>query len=76
MFNLKDSVKERVAERMDAVSDADIERHSKVVDFRDSIRKSLQQGNAGDMMMLCHSVPFIFALGGGLGFSQFSHIIQ
>ncbi|XP_060777334.1 E3 SUMO-protein ligase NSE2 [Neoarius graeffei] len=45
MFKLKDSVKERVAERMDAVSDADIERHSKVVDFRDSIRKSLQQAN-------------------------------
>ncbi|XP_047007529.1 E3 SUMO-protein ligase NSE2 isoform X1 [Ictalurus punctatus] len=45
MFKLKDSVKERFAERTAAVSDADVEKHSKVVAFRDSIRKSLQQVN-------------------------------
>ncbi|KAB5586550.1 hypothetical protein PHYPO_G00002990 [Pangasianodon hypophthalmus] len=52
MFKLKDSVKERFTELTAAVSDADIERHCKVVAFRDSIRKSLQQAN----QMACGSV--------------------
>lgn len=44
MFNLKDSVKERFTELKAAVPHAEIERHCKVIAFRDSIRKSLQQG--------------------------------
>ncbi|KAL7874994.1 hypothetical protein SRHO_G00059640 [Serrasalmus rhombeus] len=43
MFTLLDSVKDRFSELMAA--DADIQRHSKVVAFRDSIRKSVSQGN-------------------------------
>ncbi|KAG7335665.1 hypothetical protein KOW79_000358 [Hemibagrus wyckioides] len=45
MFKLKDSVKERFTDLMAAVSDAEIEQHCKVVAFRDSIKKSLQQVN-------------------------------
>ncbi|XP_062847099.1 E3 SUMO-protein ligase NSE2 [Trichomycterus rosablanca] len=44
MFTLKASVKERFTELMDAVP-GDIERHNKVVVFRDSIKKSLHQAN-------------------------------
>ncbi|KAF5899996.1 E3 SUMO-protein ligase NSE2, partial [Clarias magur] len=45
MFNLKDSVKERFTELKAAVPHAEIERHCKVIAYRDSIRKSLQQAN-------------------------------
>ncbi|KAK1794688.1 hypothetical protein P4O66_001401 [Electrophorus voltai] len=41
MFTLKDSVKNRFKELMAEVSDADVRRHSKVVAFKESIRKSL-----------------------------------
>ncbi|KAI5620604.1 E3 SUMO-protein ligase NSE2 [Silurus asotus] len=71
MFKLKDSVKERFAELTAAMSDAEIESHCKVVAFRDSIRKSLQQGIAhhscrgqGDSLVL---TPFMFCLTRELG---------
>ncbi|XP_026863007.1 E3 SUMO-protein ligase NSE2 [Electrophorus electricus] len=45
MFTLKDSVKNRFKELMAEVSDADVRRHSKVVAFKESIRKSLIKQN-------------------------------
>lgn len=44
MFNLRASVKDRFSELMAEVSNADLQRHSKVIAFKDSIRKYAMQG--------------------------------
>ncbi len=44
MVHLRNSVKERFTELMAGVTDADLQRHSKVVAFRDSVRKYAMQG--------------------------------
>ncbi|XP_018980468.1 E3 SUMO-protein ligase NSE2-like isoform X2 [Cyprinus carpio] len=44
MFHLKSSVKERFTELTAGVTDADLQRHSKVVAFRDSVRRYAMQG--------------------------------
>ncbi|XP_030638637.1 E3 SUMO-protein ligase NSE2 [Chanos chanos] len=43
IFSLKDSVKEQFTELMSAVSDTDLQQHSKVVAFKGSIKKCAQQ---------------------------------
>uniref|UniRef100_A0A673JDN5 E3 SUMO-protein ligase NSE2 n=1 Tax=Sinocyclocheilus rhinocerous TaxID=307959 RepID=A0A673JDN5_9TELE len=43
MFHLRNSVKERFTELTAGVTDADLQRHSKVVAFRDSVRKYAMQ---------------------------------
>ncbi|XP_052474445.1 E3 SUMO-protein ligase NSE2-like isoform X2 [Carassius gibelio] len=44
MFHLRNAVKERFTELTAGVTDADLQRHSKVVAFRDSVRKYAMQG--------------------------------
>ncbi len=44
MVHLRNSVKERFTELMAGVTNADLQRHSKVVVFRDSVRKYAMQG--------------------------------
>ncbi|XP_048008956.1 E3 SUMO-protein ligase NSE2 isoform X2 [Megalobrama amblycephala] len=44
MVHLRNSVKDRFSELMAGVSDADLQRHSKVVAFKDSVRKYAMQG--------------------------------
>ncbi|XP_026083138.1 E3 SUMO-protein ligase NSE2-like [Carassius auratus] len=43
MFHLRNAVKERFTELTAGVTDADLQRHSKVVAFRDSVRKYAMQ---------------------------------
>lgn len=54
MVHLRDSVKGRFTELMSGVSDADLQRHSKVVAFKDSVRKYAIQG--GTQHFLQHSI--------------------
>jgi len=54
MVNLRNSVKGRFTELMAGVSDTDLQRHSKVVAFKDSVRKYAMQG--GTQHFLQHSI--------------------
>ncbi|XP_077068918.1 E3 SUMO-protein ligase NSE2 isoform X7 [Siphateles boraxobius] len=48
MVHLRNSVKGRFTELMAGVSDADLQRHSKVVAFKDSVKKYAIQGQTAD----------------------------
>lgn len=52
MFNLRASVEDRFSQLMDGASDADLQRHSKVIAFKESIRKYAMQG--GTLTFLFH----------------------
>ncbi|KAA0703284.1 E3 SUMO-protein ligase NSE2 [Triplophysa tibetana] len=45
MFNLRASVKDRFSQVMGGVSDADLQRHTKVIAFKESIRKYAMQAS-------------------------------
>ncbi|CAK6954358.1 E3 SUMO-protein ligase NSE2 [Scomber scombrus] len=45
MFSLSDNVKEQFTERIARLSDTDLQKHQKVVAFKDSIKNSLNQAN-------------------------------
>ncbi|XP_033984041.1 E3 SUMO-protein ligase NSE2 isoform X1 [Trematomus bernacchii] len=45
MFSLSATVKERFTERTALLSDAELQKHQKVVAFKDSIKNTLNQGN-------------------------------
>ncbi|CAJ1061840.1 E3 SUMO-protein ligase NSE2 isoform X2 [Xyrichtys novacula] len=45
MFSLSDKVKEQFTQRIARLSDAELQKHQKVVAFNDSIKNSADQGN-------------------------------